>query len=111
MESITLTASAADRVRHFLETQPGMVGLRVGIKKNGCTGWGYEVGLTDKINREDQVFSQDGLKIVIDGDMLPMLVGAEIDFVVDGLNRAFKFTNPNATAECGCGESFSVEPQ
>ena len=105
--SINLTESAAHRVQHFLE-QEGKEALRLGVKKTGCSGWAYVVQLADVVDENDAVFKDRGVKIVIDPDSLPYLVGSKIDFVADGLNRTFSFDNPNATEECGCGESFTI---
>lgn len=105
--AITLTESAADRVHRFLEKE-GQAALRLGVRKTGCSGWAYTVRLDSDIAQSDSVFEDRGIKVVIDADSLPYLEGSEIDFVVDGLNRTFKFNNPNATEECGCGESFTI---
>jgi iron-sulfur cluster assembly protein len=105
--AITLTQSATDRVRHFLEKENGSV-LRLGVHKTGCSGWAYNVGLVSEIMPDDTVFETDGIRVVVDPDSLPYLDGSEIDFVADGLNRTFSFKNPNATDSCGCGESFTI---
>ena len=105
--SITLTQSASDRVRQFLEKENGSV-LRLGVQKTGCSGWAYTVDLVSEILPEDAVFETDGIRVVVDPDSLPYLDGSEIDFVADGLNRTFSFKNPNATEACGCGESFGI---
>lgn len=106
--SIKLTESAAQRVNRFLASE-GRRALRLGVRKTGCSGWAYIVQLDDQINTDDSVFEEKGIKVVIDADSLPYLDGSEIDFIADGLNRTFKFNNPNATEECGCGESFTIE--
>jgi iron-sulfur cluster assembly protein len=105
--SITLTESAAQRVNHFLMLE-GAKALRLGVRQTGCSGWAYVVQLDDQISQDDQIFEDQGIKVVIDSTSLPYLIGSEIDFVVDGLNRTFQFKNPNATEECGCGESFTI---
>jgi iron-sulfur cluster assembly protein len=66
------------------------------------------VSLAPDVEAGDQVFEDRGVKVVVDGDSLPYLEGSRIDFVSDGLNRTFRFDNPNATEECGCGESFTI---
>jgi len=105
--SIQLTDNAAQRVKHFLEKENGMA-LRLGVRKTGCSGWAYEVSIASELGSNDQVFEDRGVKIVIDNDSLPFLQGSKIDFTVSGLNRTFQFDNPNATDECGCGESFTI---
>jgi len=106
--SIKLTESAARRVSHFLQKE-GRGVLRLGVRKTGCSGWAYTVQLDDEVTPEDSVYEDMGIKVVIDSESLPYLDGSEIDFVADGLNRTFQFNNPNATEECGCGESFTID--
>ncbi len=105
--SIQLTDNAAQRVKLFLEKESGMA-LRLGVRKTGCSGWAYEVSIASELGNDDHVFEDKGVKIVIDQDSLPYLQGSKIDFTVSGLNRTFQFDNPNATDECGCGESFTI---
>ena len=89
--------------------QGGGLGLRLGVRKTGCSGWAYTVDKAEAIGDDDQVFEQFGVKVVIDSKALALLDGTEVDFVRQGLNRNFVFRNPNVAGECGCGESFSVE--
>ena len=105
--SIELTDNAAQRVKLFLEKENGLA-LRLGVRKTGCSGWAYEVSIASELDDGDQVFEDKGVKIVIDQDSLPFLTGSRIDFTTSGLNRTFQFDNPNATDECGCGESFTI---
>ena len=105
--SIQLTENAAQRVKYFLEKENGLA-LRLGVRKTGCSGWAYEVAIASEIGSADHVFEDKGVKMVIDHDSLPFLEGSRIDFTTSGLNRAFQFDNPNATEECGCGESFTI---
>ena len=106
--SVSLTDSAADRVRAFLANRGRGVGLRLGVKKTGCSGFAYVVNYADEVANGDAVFETAGVKVIVDTDSLPYVDGTEIDFVRDGLNEAFKFRNPNVKGECGCGESFNV---
>jgi iron-sulfur cluster assembly protein len=106
--TISLTQSAADRVRTHLAKRGAGVGLRVGVKKTGCSGFAYVVNYADEIHPGDAVFEERGVKIVVDSISLPLIDGTLVDFVKQGLNEAFKFQNPKAKVECGCGESFSV---
>jgi iron-sulfur cluster assembly protein len=106
--AVSLTQPAADRVKTHLEARGKGVGLRVGIKKTGCSGYAYVVNYADDIADSDVVFEDYGVKIVVDKESLELIDGTEVDFVKQGLNEAFRFRNPNVTGECGCGESFSV---
>lgn len=106
--TIQLTASAAQRIGHQLARRGKGVGLRVGVKKSGCSGYAYTMDYADEIGAADQVFEQHGAKLVINTEHLPMLDGLTLDFQKQGLNEAFKFLNPNVKGECGCGESFTV---
>ncbi len=106
--AITLTDSAADRVRAFLKKRGNGIGLRLGIKKTGCSGFAYVVNYADEIGTDDVVFDAADVKVIVDRQSLGIIDGTEIDYVREGLNEAFKFKNPQATSECGCGESFSI---
>ncbi len=103
-----MTASAADRVRSFLVNRGKGLGLRLGIKTTGCSGLAYVLEFVDDMNEDDQMFEIDDVNVIIDAKSLVYLDGVELDFVKEGLNEGFKFTNPNAKGECGCGESFNV---
>ena len=105
--AIKLTNSAAERIRGFLEKDGG-IGLRLGVKRTGCSGWAYVVQLASGVEPGDVVFEDQGIKIVVHSESLGFLDGSEIDFTSEGLGRSFQFNNPNVTDECGCGESFTV---
>lgn len=105
---ITLTDSAVARVRAFLARRGSGVGLRLGVKRTGCSGFAYVVNYADEVGAEDIVFDNADVKVVVDRKSLELIDGTEVDYVREGLNEAFRFRNPNATGECGCGESFSV---
>ena len=106
--SISLTQSAAERVRQYLDRRGRGVGLRIGIRKTGCSGFAYIIDYADSIEPADAVFDESGVTVVVDSDSLKLIDGTQVDFVREGLNEAFKFRNPNVRGECGCGESFSV---
>jgi len=106
--AISLTSSAATRVRSFLEKRGSGVGLRIGVRKSGCSGWAYTIDYADSVEPDDVVFDREGVKVIVDNDSLELIDGTEVDFVKDGLNEAFKFRNPNVKGECGCGESFGT---
>ena len=105
---ITLTDAAAERVRRFLSQTDGAVGMRLGVKKTGCSGMAYVVDLAADINEQDNVFESNGVKVVVDEKSLPYVVGTRIDFTSDGLNESFYYDNPNVQSLCGCGESFGI---
>ena len=106
--AIQLTSAARERMQSFLDKTPAALGVRFGIRRTGCSGFGYTVDLAEAIGDNDRVFDQDGLRLVVDAKALPFVDGTEIDFRRQGLNASFVFSNPNATGECGCGESFTV---
>jgi iron-sulfur cluster assembly protein len=106
--AISLTPAAADRVRHFLTERGHGVGLRLGVRKTGCSGFAYVVNYADSVEPEDRVFESQGVQVLVDRQSLELIDGTEVDFVRQGLNEAFRFRNPNMRGECGCGESFSV---
>lgn len=107
--AVTLTEAAARHVAGMLERRGQGVGLRIGTRKSGCTGYAYEVDYADAIGEGDQVFETHGVKVVVDDASLARIDGMEIDFVRSSLlNQGFEFRNPNVKDTCGCGESFSV---
>ena len=108
--TIQLTEAATRRIHEFIAKDPAAVGVRFGIKRTGCSGYAYTVDLAQAVADNDAVFEHDGIQVLIDPNALPFVDGTEIDFRRQGLNAAFVFRNPNATGECGCGESFTVDP-
>lgn len=110
---ITLTPAAAQQVSTHLATHvPGRaqgIGLRVTVKKSGCSGYAYQLNYATEINDIDTVFESQGIKVVVQQDHLELIQGMELDYVKDGLSAAFHFNNPNVTEQCGCGESFTVK--
>jgi iron-sulfur cluster assembly protein len=106
--SIRLTPSAAERVKSFLAARGQGLGLRLGVRKTGCSGFAYVVNYADESRSDDHVFEDCGVKIFVDAQSLPLVDGTVVDFVKQGLNEAFRFQNPNVKGECGCGESFST---
>ena len=106
--AITLTESAAERVRNFLDSRGKGVGVRLGVRTSGCSGMAYVLEFVDDLNEDDEVFEDRGVKVIIDKKSLVYLDGTELDFGKEGLNEGFKFNNPNVKNECGCGESFTI---
>ena len=106
--AISLTKAAAERVSTYLEKRGQGVGLRLGVKSTGCSGYSYVINYADAVEGDDVIFEDRGVKIVVDPAALELIDGTEVDFVKNGLNEAFSFKNPNVTGECGCGESFNI---
>jgi iron-sulfur cluster assembly protein len=106
--AVTLSAAAANRVRSFIAARGHGLGLRLAIKRTGCSGYAYVVNYAEEIGPADTVFEDQGVKVVVDAQSLSLVDGTEVDFVKQGLSEAFKFRNPKARSECGCGESFSL---
>ena len=106
--AITMSEVAADRVVTFLTNRGKGIGLRLGVKTTGCSGMAYTMEFADELEETDTVFEDRGVKIIVDPKSLVYLDGTELDYGKEGLNEGFKFTNPNESARCGCGESFTV---
>lgn len=106
--AITLTETAATRVRNFLANRGKGVGLRLGVKTTGCSGMAYVLEFVDAVEGEDHVFESHGVKVIVNPKSLVYLDGTELDYGKEGLNEGFKFNNPNVKDSCGCGESFNV---
>ncbi len=106
--AISITENAAKHVSQQLATRGKGLGIRVGVKTTGCSGMAYVLEFVDKLEVGDQVFEEQGVKIIVDPKSLVYIDGTEMDFVKQGVNEGFEFRNPNAKGECGCGESFSV---
>ena len=107
--TISITKSAAKRVQLFVSERENNVGLRVGVKKTGCSGYAYVVDYADSINADDVIFEEHGVKVVVDPKSLELIDGTEVDFIKEGMNEIFRFRNPKVKGECGCGESFSID--
>lgn len=106
--SITVTPKAATQIRKALDKRGGGIGLRVAVKTSGCSGYAYALEFVDATNDDDISFACEGVNLVVDTRSLPLVDGTQLDWVREGLNEGFKFSNPNASATCGCGESFAV---
>ncbi|MFT5721119.1 MAG: iron-sulfur cluster assembly protein [Motiliproteus sp.] len=107
--AITLTVNAAEKVKAELAKNGKGLGLRLGVKKVGCSGFAYTFDYADEVLAGDQVFESHNVTLVVDADSLPVIDGSHVDFVKDRFNETFKFDNPNAETECGCGESFNLK--
>jgi iron-sulfur cluster assembly protein len=105
---ITLSASAAKQINAIMVKQGAERLLRVAVDGGGCSGFSYRFGFADAVNDDDLLIERDGARVVIDEMSLEFLTGSEIDYSRELIGAAFKINNPNATANCGCGTSFSI---
>ena len=108
MSTVTLSESAAKRIKAILAKQPDKSYLRVSVEGGGCSGFSYKFALDDSANADDLIVSRDGVSVLVDEMSLEFMGGSEIDFSTELIGAAFKINNPNATAGCGCGTSFSI---
>ena len=106
--SLTLTENAAARIRLFMQKNPQARGFKIDLKKYGCSGWGYDVSLPTDIAADELVLEDKGVPLIIPADVLDKIDGTVIDFEKQGINQIFTYKNPQATGECGCGESFTT---
>ncbi len=106
--SITVTENAVRQIQKQLQKRGSGIGLRLGVKASGCSGYAYVLEYADEIAADDIVFDQHDVKVLVKPDDLDKLNGIELDYAKEGFNEAFKFNNPNVKGMCGCGESFSV---
>jgi iron-sulfur cluster assembly protein len=106
--SINLTESAAERVRGYLADGNGQ-GLRFGVRKTGCSGFAYVVDIAEAAKADDHVFQSRGIDVFVDPKSLSLVDGTTIHFQKQKLAESFVFQNPNVSAECGCGESFTID--
>ena len=109
--TINLTDSAKQHIEGVLAKDAEGIGLRVGVKTTGCSGYQYVIETAKAVNDGDKTVESNGIKIIIDEQSLHYLSGTELDFVREGLNAGFKFNNPNVQESCGCGESFSLKEE
>ncbi|MEE9425090.1 MAG: iron-sulfur cluster assembly accessory protein [Methylococcales bacterium] len=106
--AVTLSYSAINQVKSQLEKRGKGVGMRLSVKKAGCSGFAYVIDFADELQDNDKVFENNGVKVVINNSDLDFLDGMELDYTREGISEAFRFNNPNVKATCGCGESFTV---
>lgn len=106
--AVTMTEAAARHVNRYLGRRGKGIGVRLGVKTTGCSGLAYTLEYADEAGEEDVQFVDQGIKILIDPKSLAYLEGTQLDFVREGLNEGFKFSNPNERDRCGCGESFRI---
>lgn len=107
--AVTLAPAALARVQRFLASDGSALGLRFGVTRTGCSGWQHFADLAHDQRDGDTVFEQDGVRIFVDADSLPIVDGTRIEVEKQRLGEQFVFHNPNAADACGCGESFTTE--
>ncbi len=106
--SVSLTESAARQIKKQLAKRGKGLGLKLGVKQSGCSGYAYTIDYADALNEGDAVFENFDVKIIVAANELEFINGIELDYRREGINEAFRFNNPNVKGTCGCGESFSV---
>jgi iron-sulfur cluster assembly accessory protein len=108
MTSVTISESAARRIGEILKSEPVGAMLRVSVEGGGCSGFQYKFGIERSRGDDDLVLARDGAVVLIDPVSVNYMAGSQIDFVDDLIGQSFKINNPQATASCGCGTSFSI---
>lgn len=106
--SVSLTENAARQIKKQLEKRGKGLGLKLGVKQAGCSGYAYTIDYADTLNEDDAVFENFDVKVIVAANDLDFVKGLELDYRREGINEAFQFKNPNAKGTCGCGESFTV---
>lgn len=109
MNSITLTPAAAKQIRSQIAKNGGGIGLRVGLKPVGCSGYAYTYKLADEVHEDEQRIDAHGATVLVATEDLSYMAGACLDFVTEGLKQSFQFANPNVGQTCGCGESVNFK--
>ena len=105
---LTFSGSAIEHFTKVLKDRGKGLGIKLGIKKAGCSGYEYTFDFVDDVNDDHILFETNGCKVFVDSNSFSFLKGSLIDYIDDGLNQGIKFKNPNAKAVCGCGESFTI---
>jgi iron-sulfur cluster assembly accessory protein len=106
--NISVSERAANRIREIVGSAQGENALRISVQGGGCSGFSYNFEIVPEAAEDDIVIEKSGARVVIDPVSVPFMAGSEIDFIDDLMGSSFKITNPNATASCGCGTSFSI---
>jgi len=107
-QNVIVTDSAIKKIASILGSEKESAVLRVSVEGGGCSGFQYKFDIQRKPESEDIVIARDGATVVIDPVSLQYLAGSRIDYADELIGAAFKIDNPNATASCGCGTSFSL---
>jgi iron-sulfur cluster assembly accessory protein len=108
MDSVTISDNAARRIGEILKKEPTGAMLRVSVEGGGCSGFQYKFDIERAKAEDDLVLARDGAVVLIDPVSVNYMAGSQIDFVDDLIGQSFKINNPQATASCGCGTSFSI---
>jgi iron-sulfur cluster insertion protein len=106
--TITISPRAASRIAELLEAEPAPTLFRVSVEGGGCSGFQYRFDLVTETAPDDLLIERDGARVVVDPVSLDFMRGSELDFVDELIGAQFKLNNPNVTASCGCGTSFSI---
>ncbi len=106
--NISVSDRAANRIREIMAQEAGRTALRISVAGGGCSGFRYDFEIVTGPDADDLVIEKDGARVAIDPISVPYMAGSEIDYVDDLIGASFKILNPNATASCGCGTSFSI---
>jgi iron-sulfur cluster assembly accessory protein len=106
--SVTVTERAAHKIGEILGREPAGTMLRVSVEGGGCSGFQYKFDVEHAKSEDDLVVERDSAVVLVDPASVPFLTGSEVDFVDDLIGASFRVNNPNATASCGCGTSFSI---
>ena len=105
---LSLTPTAAAKIHQHIKLRENVLGIRLGLKPSGCSGYSYVLEFVDQMKEEDTVFESAGISFYIDSKSIVPLTGIELDYKRQGLNEGFEFNNPNVKASCGCGESVTI---
>lgn len=108
MNNFQITDTAAARITELLVDEAAGARLRIAIDGGGCSGFQYNFTFDNKVEEEDKIFEKNGVGVIIDSTSLDLLSGSQLDFIENLGESTFRITNPNATAKCGCGNSFAV---
>ena len=107
---IKLSVNAAERIKEIMSSdENNSIGVRVAVKSGGCAGMSYVMEYTKKINPNDEIIEDKGVKLFIDAAAVMYLLGTEMDYKKEEFSSSFVFNNPNETERCGCGESFKID--
>jgi len=106
--AVSITDRAAERIKRILSAEDGGMALRISVLGGGCSGFQYAFDIETAATGDDLAIEKNGATVLVDPSSLPFLEGATVDFVTELIGQSFRIDNPNATASCGCGTSFSV---
>jgi iron-sulfur cluster assembly protein len=105
---ISVTPAASSKIARNLDRRGGGLGIRIGVRTTGCSGLAYVLEYVDELQPGDDAELHDGFSVVVNKKDQPYLQNLQIDYIRQGLNEGFEFTNPNEKDRCGCGESFRI---